>query len=422
MKTIIGLAIVLASLAVPSTASAQSERWKPWLGCWSLTTENVREGRGASTADALTSPDLTSADVPEETVPRTCVMPSGDGVTITTTVPGQAPITQTVVADGSGHDLTDGQCRGVEHTEWSASGRRLYAKAEMTCGNEAARTLTGIALISPRGEWIDIRSFRIDGRDATRVSRYHRVAGVAVRMPPLSLDEIKEASTKVAPAALEAAVAQTKPRFDMNKQMLLDLSNAKVPPNVIDVMVAASYPDRFVIEEPSQPGPVAYVPPYAAVSPFGIDPFDPFYSGYYYYPGYYYSPFGYGYLGRYDPFLFGGYPIGGGIIGGGGGGTNRPPASGVGRAINGQGYTRIHPADAAAAQPRVVNRSGGNPDISGASAGSSNVSSSAPRSDSGGGNSSSGSSGGGGGSASPQGYSGGGGGGGGDTGRTAVPR
>jgi hypothetical protein len=235
-------------------------------------------------------------------------------------------------------------------------------------------------------------------------------------MPPLALDEIKEASAKVAPAALEAAVAETKPRFDMNKHMLLDLADAKVPPNVIDVMVAVSYPDRFVIEEPSQPAPFAYVPPYAGASPFGIDPFDPFYAGYYYYPGYYYSPFGYGYLGRYDPLLFGGgvYPLGGGVIGGGGGvGNNRPAASGAGRAINGQGYTRIHPADAAAAQPRVVNRSSGTPDIGNAAAGSSNSSGSAPRS-----SDSGSSSGGGGGSASPQGYSGGGS----DTGRTAVPR
>jgi hypothetical protein len=422
MKTIIGLAIVAASLASPSIASAQTaqaaqaDRWKPWVGCWALTVEQTREGRGASQAAALTSTGPDADIIDDSQVPRTCVVRSGDGVTLTTTVPGQAPITQTVVADGSAHDITDGQCHGVEHTEWSTSGKRLFARAEMTCGSQLARTLTGIGLIGPTGEWVDIRTFRIDGRDATRVSRYHRVSGVATRMAPLGVDEIKEATKKVASSAVEAAVAETKPHFDMNKQLLRDLVDAQVPPNVIDVMVAVSYPDRFLIDEPSGSGPLAYLPPDAPLPPL-FDSFDPFYPGSFY-PAYYYSPFGYGYIGRYDPLLIGTGLYPGGVIVGGSG-SDRPPASGAGRVINGQGYTRIRPAEGTA-QPRAVARPNGTATIGNASAGSPSSSGSAPSSGSaGGGSSTSSSGGGGGGSASPQGYSGGGGG---DTGRTAVPR
>jgi len=411
MRTIVGAIIAAAWLASPAPASAQTDRWSPWVGCWALTTENVHEGRGAARAAALSPVDEEQAQAPTDSVPRTCVVRSGDGVRITTTVPDQPPVTQTIVADGSPHDLTDGDCHGVEHTEWSANGTRLLARAEVTCLGALPRTLTGMGLITRNGEWLDIRSFRIDDRDATRVSRYRRVAGVAMPGAPLTVGEITEAAMKVSPSVVEAAVAETRPRLTVNKKLLLDLADAQVPTNVIDVMIAVAYPERFVIDKPIAQGPSgggAYVP------------VDPFWPGYYY-PAYYYSPFAYGYLGQYDPWYGGGiypgagYPIGGG----GGGGDGRPPASGVARAINGQGYTRIHPAEGAEARPvntrpTIDGAAANTPSSAGTSSSSSSSSSSpapAPSSDSG--------SSGGGASASPQGFSGGGGT---DTGRTAVPR
>jgi len=410
MRTIVGAMIAAAWLASPAAASAQTDRWSPWVGCWALTTENVLQGRGAARAAALSPLDGDEVQSPDGSVPQTCVARSGDGVRITTTVPDQPPVTQTIVADGSPHDLIDGDCRGVEHTEWSANGTRLLARAEVTCVGEVPRTLTGMGLITRNGEWLDIRSFRIGGRDATRVSRYRRVSGVAMPGAPLTVGEITEAAMKVSPTVVEAAVAETRPRLTVNKKVLLDLADAQVPSNVIDVMIAVAYPERFVIDKPIAQGPSGggYVP---------VDPFLPDY----YYPAYYYSPFAYGYLGHYDPWYGGGiypgagYPIGGG----GGGGDGRPPASGVARAVNGQGYTRIHPADGAEARP--VNT---RPTINGAeanttsSAGASSSSSSSSSSSAPAASSDSGSSGGGG-SASPQGFSSGGGG---DTGRTAVPR
>jgi hypothetical protein len=425
---LIGAVVLAAWLASPSTASAQTDRqadkWRPWLGCWSLVTENVREGTGTSLGSAFVPGGDPS--VPADSTPRTCVARSGDGVTMTTTVPGQQPITQTIVADGSPHDIADGECRGVERTQWSNNGTRLFAHADVKCDAQAPRVLTGFGLITRDGNWLDIRSFQIDGRDATRVTRYRRITGTRISGLPLSIDEIKEASRSVASSVVEAAVAESRPTFSMNKRLVLDLADANVPPNVIDVMIAVSYPDRFVIEKPIQNAMAAAPGPDLTDA---APPFDPFWPNYYY-PAYYYSPFAYGYLGRYDPYYYGAvgyYPIGGYPVGGGGGGVGSGPGtpSGSGRAINGQGYTRIVPASAEPHTPRQASGDGSQAIVSRSSGGSTASANSSPSSpppapapapapsDSGGGG------GGGGATASPQGFSGGGGDGG---GRTAVPR
>jgi hypothetical protein len=321
-----------------------------------------------------------------------------------TTVPEQPPITQVLVA-GASREIQDGTCRGTERTEWSASGARLFARAEVTCDGKP-RTITGMALITPGGQWLDIRTFTIDGRDATRVSRYRRASGVLVQGTPLKVAEITEAVTKVAPSVVEAAIAETRPQLAVNRKLLLELANANVPPPVIDMMIAVSYPREFVVES----GPVSRDRAYGSSRLY-----DPFFDvGYF--PSYYYSPFAYGYIGRYDPFLFPPYWSGQPGGGGGGGGNIDTPVRGTGRAINGEGYTRIRPADEAAAPRRAVpnpNAGGNNPTFVNNSGGSSSSAPPpAPASDS--------SSGGGGGSASPAGYSSGGAGGGG--GRTAQPR
>ena len=159
---------------------------------------------------------------------------------LTTTVPDQTPVTQSIVADGSPHDITDGDCHGIERTEWSANGTRLFARAEVTCEDTCARTITGMGLITASGEWLDIRSFRIDGDTATRVSRYRRVAGVSVMGSPLTLDEIKERIRQSGSGGARSRDCRNAPEVKLNRDSLIDLADAQVPPNVIDVLVAVT--------------------------------------------------------------------------------------------------------------------------------------------------------------------------------------
>jgi uncharacterized membrane protein YgcG len=394
-----GIALLL--LAVPAQAqNAADSRWSRWTGCWELVMENSREGAPSPTArrESRTPPR-------DDARPQVCVaaLPDG-GATFSTKVGTQTPIVQTVVPDAKDRPITEDSCTGTQRAEWSSDGLRLYARAELTCkGEEGTRRVSGLAMLGPDGRWTDVQSVEIGGRESFRVRQYRRANGGVTVMPTvnataLTLEDIKEASAKVSPRALEAALVETRASFDLTSKRLLDLNAAGVPASVVDLMVALSYPDRFVIERTASvdraQAPIIINDPFMFGLAFGY----PLWSDVYYSP-YYYSPFGYRYYPNY-------YYGGGGVyvVDNGGGGSALPvQPSGRGRVVDGQGYTRVRPRDD---EPAVATHAGGVSTTS-----------------SGGGSSTSSSSGGssGGGSVTSQGFSGGGGGGG-DGGRSAQPR
>ena len=360
MNRILPLAFV--TLAVSASASAQDARWAGWIGCWG-------PAQGAQAIEGA----------------RVCVERAGEnGVTLRTTIAGQPALEQTIIADGANHPVSDNECRGTQQAEWSADGRRLFARAELMCGNENPRTVSGLALIAADGTWLDIQSVKVDGRESTRVRRYRRIAdglaSIAHAGAALTLDAIKEAQRKVSPAVLEAAIVETHTTFRLSSRDVIDLDDAGVPDRVIDVLIALSYPKKFVVERAAATTPV--LPPL-------FDYGDPFYYGY---GGYYYSPFAYSYGGYYYPYAFSpAY-----IVVGDDGGTTTPRASGSGRVIDGVGYTRVTTREA----PPVRANNGSVGDSSGGGGGSSSSS-------------------GGGSTVTSQGFSGGGSS---DSGRTAQPR
>jgi hypothetical protein len=413
MKTLAcGFALLL--MAAPALAQNTTDpRWSRWLGCWELVMENSREGAPSPT----TAGRPPRSQPPDAARPQVCVEASPDGgATFSTRVGTQTPIVQTVVADGKDRPVTEDTCTGTQRAEWSADGRRLYARAELTCkGEPGTRRVSGLALLGLNGRWTDVQSVEIDGRESFRVRQYRLAGGAAaatstLTVTGLTLDDVKEASAKVSPRALEAALVETRASFNLSSQRLLDLQAAGVPATVVDLMVALSYPDRFVIERTA--------PVDRAMAPIIDDPFTlgwafgfpiwsdvyGFYSPLYgAYSPYYYSPFAYPFFRGYNPFYYGGGYV---IDGGAGGGAIPDRPSGQGRVVNGQGYTRVRPRD----EPAIV-RSGNGSTASSSGGGG------------GGGSSSSSSGGSGGGSVSTSGFSSGGGGGGGsDGGRTAQPR
>ena len=406
------LALALAVLLFPVVSRAQQPtdpKWNAWLGCWELVLENAR--------DAATRPNpsrRTLAPSRDSSRPQICVEPSGTGVTLTTRVANQEAIQQTVIADGVDHPITETDCRGTQRAEWSSDGRKLYSRADLACSNDKGnRQVSGFSILGSNGTWTDIQAVDISGQQTVRVRSYRRVSEVTqigggrTQATPLTLDDVKEASTKVSARALEAALVETVSSFDLTGKDLLSLQAANVPGSVTDLMVALSYPDRFVVERRARddraptvallddPFFVGWAFGYPMWSDFGF--YSPLYGPY---SPYFYSPF-YSYLGGYYPGYFGGgYVV---IDGGGSGGAGQPNRpSGSGRVVDGLGYTRVRPREAEPASTGPI----------GAPTGS--VASSSGSSSSSGG-------GGGGGSVSTSGFSSGGSGGG-DGGRTAQPR
>jgi hypothetical protein len=287
---------------------------------------------------------------------------------------------------------------GWQSAEWSRDGRRLFASAELACLNQPPRKVSGLAMMTEGTTWLDAQVIDVAGRESIRVRRYRRTsegtvsadASFTSATPAFTIDDVKEASGKVSPRALEAALVEANIRFDLNSRTLVALDDAGVPDDVIDLLVALSFPSRFVVERASRGSSGFAGVDETAVNPY-YWPYD-----YDYWP-YYYAPFGYSYWGRFDPLYF---PAAGFVVV-----APAPPDPGQadvgGRAVNGVGYTRVRPRETVPAQTASggAQKTGGRGgQASGGDAGSRSGSS---------------------GGVSSQGYSGSGGGG---SGRTAQPR
>ncbi|MET0211931.1 MAG: hypothetical protein ABW292_02960 [Vicinamibacterales bacterium] len=382
MKSV--LAVTMGVLVVATAAYAQERepqrdgvypdavdsQWSPWIGCWQPVEANASDT-------------------------RVCASRAGEhAVTFATIVGGQTVLEETLVADGMEHQVTDAECRGTRRAEWSRDGRTLFAKADLTCADQKSRRISGLALIATDGTWLDVQSSWVDARESLRVRRYRRIADSVAPLfvsggRSFTLDAVREASNKVSPQALEAALAETNAQFDLNSRNVMSLADAGVPARIIDVMIALSYPQRFVVEKSAGSALAPFLPP----AFLAADPFD--------YRAYYYSPFAYMYSGYYYPYAFGSsYAVFEG------GRSESPRPNGAGQAIDGVGYTRVRQRES---EPRATTSSSGAATSSttgSTSSGGGSVSSSGYSS---------------GGSASSSGSSGGGSGGG-DSGRTAVPR
>ena len=394
MKTI-AAALGLVALAAPAAAQGTDSRWEAWAGCWELWTDAVREG-ATGTARLADGPNATQ---PRADMPRVCVAPaSGGGARFETTIRGQAALDQTIVPDGAERPIQDADCRGTQRAEWSRDGLRLLTHAEVTCRSDTdPRRVSGLAMLAANGDWLDIQAVEIGGRETVRVRRYQRAAGqpraprALLAASILTVDDVKEASGKLPARAIEAALVESGAGFDLTARTVIELDDAGVADSVIDLMVALSYPERFVVERTARgsggPGAPLMTDPFMLGWAFG---YPVWYDDFYYSP-YYYSPFAYSRFGYrpYDVFYGGGIavvPV-----------SDEPQPSGAGRVVDGQGYTRVRPRETTPEEGGARTRTA----AGFADAGSSASGSSSGTASAGGGYSS---------------------GGGGDSGRTAVPR
>lgn len=309
-----------AGQAVPA---APAGNWLGWLGCWELIAE--REGDAAS----LENPGRRTV----------CVEPADNGgVTLTSAVDGTGVLLRTIVADGADRLVDETGCEGTERAWWSADGHRLFVTSSLACEAGNVRDTSGISMLTASNRWVDIQLANVGGQREVLVRRYARVVADAARpagsgrdmtlasttarqaaAAPLDIEDILEATAAVDVAAVETMLLEGAIDFVVDARALVRLDDAGVPGQVVDLLVALSYPDYFAVgadgaaAEAERPLVAAY-PVYAYG--YWSAGFAPFGWGYGYYPAYPYYPY-------YPP-----------VIGGGGGSYG-------GRVVNGQGYTRV---------------------------------------------------------------------------------
>ena len=317
MRTVLVLLLTIVAIAAPGTAQTADSRWSRWLGCWQLV-----DGKA-----------------------EVCVTRSSGGVTLSTRVENASPLEQTIVADGAGHAVKEAECGGTQTADWSRDGRLLFVRAELRCGNEAPRRVSGLAFITRDGTWLDVQGIDGERGSGVRVRRYRRPTGI-VEGTPLSVEHVTEASGKVSAPVLEAAVAESGGRWPgLRGRDLVALDEAGVADAVVDLMVAQTWPSQFQVQRRA-PAPVDLYSHYR----YFYDPFWAPYSAYYgygyypaYYPGYYYYP--------------------GSLVVIGGGDISPTREDGGGRAVRDVGYTRVRTraevnAEATAAPNAQVGSSG----------------------------------------------------------------
>jgi hypothetical protein len=388
-------------------------RWLPWLGKWEPEVDrNAREFQRPGAVQELR------------------VLPASDGISVKIQAAGEQTedLQDLITPDGIRQPIDKLGCQGWKQASWSADGRRLFTRSSITCGQDLERSLSGLMMISPDGRWTHVQLAETAGHRSLWVQRYRYVGDLGIAFPrltpdpvtarrlagsPLRAEDVIEAAAKVDPEVIEAALLETRSAFDIDSRLLLRLADSGVPEQVIDLMVALSFPSRFTIDS----GEIAEIPRAAPVTPrySGSGAYWPYYAypsayyGHLFHLGWY-SPF-YSY---YDPWLYPYSPfwrtrspffgVPGGVI--------SPGLRSGGRVIEGRGYTRVRERETEQgttvrrAQPR-----GG----SGSAASSGGVSTAR---DSGGSGSSGGASRG----ASPGGYSSGSSGGDSSSGRQAKPR
>ncbi len=345
----------------PAAATAQTDaRFAYWLGCWRLEDDLV--GTGA----------------------RVCITPDQTtGVRLQTLVGTQRGADELIVPDGVSRPISDAECKGTERAEWSRDGLRVFRYTDVTCGKEPSRTVSSVAFLARGPAWVNVQYVEGGANRSVRVQRYRRALdqrladGSKAPMPSAlmlaaapalndhdwNVDDVIEASAKLPADAVQAAVSEHRGPFDLNKKTLVAMDKANVPEPVIDLMIALTYPKRFVVERAGG-GSSSYPPMGISMGGGWYDPFmspmssssmydcySPIGMGYrsYYSPcGSFYSPYGYygyGYNNNYGYNNYNqGYYNGGWIA------VNpNLPQQGVpqveGRAVNGRGYTQVRPRD-----------------------------------------------------------------------------
>lgn len=248
-------ASLLAALAHPSDASAQTSdtRWLAWVGCW--------EGAGVAQAEG-------------ESPLIVCFQPTegeGDAVESLTYDDGDLLGSEILRADGVPVTIAEGGCEGTRTMNRSSDGLRIFSETELTCGDGVVRSTRGVfTFLAGGAAWsevlavsagesdtmLEIRSFvpaspallieagieDPSSEQGLAVNTARMRAGAALG-PSAIVELVREAG---APAASGVLVERGEV-LDPDAEMLRALSRQGVPGEVLDLVVALSYPDRFQI-------------------------------------------------------------------------------------------------------------------------------------------------------------------------------
>jgi hypothetical protein len=253
---------------------------------------------------------------------------------------GELVSLEQLAADGVPSPIAEGGCEGERTASWSADGSRVFLSSTMQCAESLLRQTRGSMSFLPGGtSWSEVQSVAAGDQPPIVGIRTFAAASpadlasqgiadpsdgneLAVRTArefaggPLRPEGIVELVEQSGPAATNALLVQRGEPMGLDSETLRALAEQGVPGEVLDVMVAVTYPERFEVsgggDVEAVAGPngdralssQAYARAYRGYTPwrFGMDfYFDPFYRRFYSRYGYY-GYGGLGFLNGYGPY------------------------------------------------------------------------------------------------------------------------
>lgn len=324
MGVLFGLGAAFALAGLPPAADGQAQNrmaWQPFLGCW-------------------------QADGADEALGILCFAAAGDQIEMLTIADGAITHREPFPADGAARRIEQEGCVGTESARFSDDRRRIYTASEVACQDQTPRSGTGIIFMPSSEEWVDVRSTRAEGEESTAWAQWYvrtdespmNELGIrsgrsmdpmafwdGVSFSPITIDDVIDAWENVDEMAVEAWIGEVSQEFaGLDSEDLLELDAAGVSGDVIDVVVAVSFPERFAVRDEGARSQAGYV----GLRPLWVDPYYYGYGGYGY--GGWYSPYGY-----YNSHGRGYYPYRPVIVD-----VTPVPRSTGPRAIAGRGYSR----------------------------------------------------------------------------------
>lgn len=286
--------IVPATLALfaflpraPIAAQASASPWEAWIGCWDRVPRESDAAAGAGRVCVLPTQTPTTVDL---------VSVVGDSITSR----------ERLDASSATQRVRQGDCEGTESVH--ATGVRVYRRTTLKCAS-GGRLVNSVMAMSSRGEWLDVRGVAFGTNVGVRPTRY-RETSPSTKLPPevaaalrgrtdgmspariaasgrVEPSDVVEASHYLEVGVLQTWLAELGQGFDLDAHQLLALQKSGVAPEVIDVMVALSYPQQFALDRTR----VGDAPPDLNADLRGGQ----VYGGGLYDGGYGYDPYGYGY-------------------------------------------------------------------------------------------------------------------------------
>lgn len=258
--TLVRRTLFALCVAAPAALSQGDSRWQAWLGCW--------------TADSARTTAATTV----------CVTPvaKSSAVDLVTIARGAIVTRERIDATGRPQPIDANGCKGTESANWSASGRRVYLRADFSCASGTPGSTTSLFAMTPTGEWLRVEKARSGGGMVITVTRL-RPTTLSTALPeasaraiesqqrallparafmaaPIVIDEIVDAVRNVDGDVVRAWLLTSQQRFAFDAAQIAMLANAGVPSPILEA-VGAQVEVAPVVVRVEQPVVVEQNPP-----------------------------------------------------------------------------------------------------------------------------------------------------------------